>query len=141
MNRLKWWFRLVGALYILLGVGFIPALNAARLPLMLPGFDAPIGGTAYRGLLDFTLMFGLDLLVTGAYMLYASRDPGKHLSIVWLVVALEIVRGILDDIYMLIQGYAAPFYIGFIVLHLVIIVTGVVFVRQVYKVANPGVEE
>ncbi len=74
------WFRLFGALYILLGIGFIPAINASRLPL------------------DFTLMCGHDLLVTGAYMLYASRDPGVHLSIVWLVVALEVVHGILDDV-------------------------------------------
>lgn len=130
MNRLKWWFRAVGAIYVLLGLGFIPFVNATRLPLMLPGFDAPAGGIAYRGLLDFSFMFGLDLLVIGGFLLHASRDPLKHVSIVWLVVALEAVRGILDDIYMIAQGYAAPVYIGFIVLHLVIIATGIRFVRQ-----------
>lgn len=130
MNRLKWWFRAVGAIYVLLGIGFIPLLNAARIPLMLPGFDAPAGGVAYRGLLDFSFMFGLDLLVIGGFLLHASRDPLKHVPIVWLVVALEAVRGILDDIYMIAQGYAAPVYIGFIVLHLVIIATGIRSVRQ-----------
>lgn len=130
MNRLKWWFRAVGAIYVLLGVGFIPFLNAARIPLMLPGFDAPAGGVAHRGLLDFSFMFGLDLLVIGGFLLHASRDPLKHVAIVWLVVALEAVRGILDDIYMIAQGYAAPVYIGFIVLHLVIIATGIRSVRQ-----------
>ncbi|GMV33686.1 hypothetical protein FBQ83_11365 [Chloroflexi bacterium CFX5] len=128
MNKLKWWFRIVGALYILLGVGFAPALNAARLPMILPGVET--SGVTYHGLLDFSFMFGLDLLVTGAFMLWASRDPLKNVSIVWLVVALEIVRGILDDLYMILQGYAAPFYIGFIVLHLVIIVTGIQYARQ-----------
>lgn len=131
MNRLKWWFRAVGAIYVLLGIGFIPVVNAARIPLMLPGFDAPAGGTAYRGLLDFSFMFGLDLLVIGLYLLYASRDPLRHVSIVWLVVALEAVRGILDDIYMIARGYDALVYGAFIVLHLVIIATGITFVRRV----------
>jgi hypothetical protein len=139
MHKLKWWFRIVGGIYMLLGVGFIPTLNATRLPKMLPNFDAPIGGTAYRGLLDITFMFGLDLMVTGIFMLYASRNPGKHLSILWLVVALEIVRGIFDDIYMIIQGYAAPFYIGFIFLHLGIILTGIIFVRQFQRDKQVGV--
>jgi hypothetical protein len=129
MNKLKWWFRVVGIIYFLLGVGFIPALNAARLSMILPGVE--ISGVTYHGLLDFSFMFGLDLIVTGAYLLFVSRDPLKNISIVWLVVALEIVRGILDDLYMISQGYGAPFYIGFIVLHLTIIITGVRFARQV----------
>ena len=131
MNGLKWWFRAVGAFYVLLGIGFIPVVNATRIPLMLPSFDAPAGGTAYRGLLDFSFMFGLDLLVIGLYLLHASRDPLKHVSIVWLVVALEAVRGILDDIYMIARGYAAPVYVGFIILHLIIIATGIACVRRV----------
>ena len=57
---------------------------------------------------------------------------------VWLIVALELVRGIFDDIYMITQGYAAPVYIAFIVLHLVIIVTGITFVRQTDGVAAGG---
>jgi hypothetical protein len=138
MKKLTWWFRVVGIVYIFLGIGFIPTLNAARLPMMLPGFDAPIGGVAYRGLLDFTLMFGLDLLVIGGFLLYASRHPARHTWLVWLIVALELVRGIFDDIYMIAQGYAAPFYIAFIVLHLVIIVTGITFVRRINFVEASG---
>lgn len=130
MNKLKWWFRLVGAFYVLLGIGFIPALNAARLPFMLPNFDAPLGGVAYRALLDFSFMFGLDLLVIGLFLIYAASRPLQHKSLVWLIIALESVRGILDDIYMIVSGYAAPFHVGFIVVHLIIITTGVAFVRE-----------
>lgn len=64
------------------------------------------------------------------YLLRASRDPLKHVSIVWQVVALEAVRGVLDDIYMIARGYAAPVYAGFIVLHLIIIATGIACVRR-----------
>ncbi len=138
MKKLTWWFRVVGLVYIFLGIGFIPALNAARLPMMLSGFDAPIGGIAYRGLLDFTFMFGLDMLVIGVFLLYASRQPARHIWLVWLIVALELVRGIFDDLYMIAQGYTTPIYIAFIVLHLVIIVTGIAFVRQTDGVEASG---
>jgi len=130
MKRLTWWFRIVGLIYVLLGIGFIPFINAARLHLMLPGFDAPVGGVAYRALLDYTFMFGLDLLVIGILLFYASRKPLKNMAIVWLIIALEIVRGIFHDIYMVARGYAVSIYIGFIVLHLIIIITAIVFVRQ-----------
>lgn len=130
MRSLKWWFRIVGAIYVLLGLGFLPALNAARLPQLLPGFDAPTGGVAFRALLDYTLMFGLDLFVIGAFLLGATRAPQRYVPVVWLVIALEVVRGILDDLYMLARGYSAPLYVGFIVLHVIIIVTGIVSVRQ-----------
>lgn len=130
MNRLKWWFRIVGGLYVLLGAGFIPAINAQRLPVMLPNFDAPIGGVAYHGLLDFSLMFGLDLLVIGGFLVWASKSPQKYTNLVWMIVWLELIRGIFDDIYMIASGYSPGFYIGFIIVHLLIIGTGILFVRQ-----------
>ncbi len=130
MRKLTWWFRLVGGLYLLLGLGFVPAINARRIPRMLPGFDALPGSVAYHAFLDFTFMFGLDLMVIGGSLLYASRNPKRHLSLLWLVVALEIVRGILDDLYMISQGYAPTVLLGFIALHLVIIASGMVLARQ-----------
>ena len=137
MPSLTWWFRIVGAIYMLLGLGFLPALNAARLPQLLPGFDAPIDGVAFRALLDYTLMFGLDLFVIGAFLLGATHAPQRYVPVVWLVLALELIRGIFDDVYMLARGYAAPLYLGFIVLHLIIIVTGILSVRQLH-IEAPG---
>jgi hypothetical protein len=32
MNRLKWWMRVVGIFYLVLGIGFVPFINEARLP-------------------------------------------------------------------------------------------------------------
>ncbi len=133
MKKLTWWFRIVGGIYVLLGIGFIPALNAVRLPMMIPNFDAPIGGAAYRALLDYTFMFGLEMMVVGGFLLYASRAPRRHLNLVWLIVWLELVRGIVDDMYMIWQGYSPAFMIGFTVLHLIVIGTGLLFVRGVQK--------
>ena len=135
MKKLTWWFRLVGILYLLLGIGFIPALNAPRLPLMIPNFDAPIGGAAYRALLDYTFMFGLEMMVVGGFLLYASRAPQRNLNLVWLIVWLELVRGIFDDMYMIGRGYNPAFMFGFTILHLIIIGTGILFVRKVQKTA------
>ncbi|RMH01650.1 MAG: hypothetical protein D6706_01585 [Chloroflexi bacterium] len=130
MNKLVWWFRIVGAFYFLLGVGFFPPINEARLPFILP-MDAPETSIAYKAVIDWTFTFGLDLLVTGAFLLYASRNPLKHLNLVWLIIWLEAIRGIADDIYHISRGYTSvPFYIGFIVVHFIIIATGFTLVRQ-----------
>lgn len=104
MKKLRWWFHLIG------------------------GFYAPLGGIAHRALLDYTFMFGLYLLVIGGFLLAAPRNPGEHVNLIWLVVALEAVCGIFDDLYMILQGYPPAFLLGFIVAHLVIILSGVAFV-------------
>ena len=129
MNKLKWWFRIVGAVYVLLGVGFFPPINEARLPFMLP-LDVAETTIAYKAIVDWTFFFGLDMLVIGAFLLYASRDPLKHLNLVWLIVWLEAIRGVLADIYYIARGYAStPVYVGFIVFHLIIIATGIAAAR------------
>ena len=130
MKGLTWWFRIVGAFYVLMGIGFFPPINEGRLPLML-SLDVPTTSVIYRALIDWMFTFGLDLLVTGGFMLYASRNPARHLNLVWLLVWLEAIRGIVDDLYLISRGiYSTPFYIGFIVVHLIIIGTGIALARQ-----------
>lgn len=58
-------------------------------------------------------------------MLWASRDPRRYLGAVWLLVWLELLPGVLDDIYLIARGYDATGYIAFIAIHIAIIVTGV----------------
>lgn len=140
MKRLKWWFRGVGIIYLLLGTGFVPFLNEMRLSMMLPGFDAPAGGVAYRGFLDFSFMFGLDLIVIGAFLIYASREPLKNSNLVWLVILLELIRGIFDDVYMIAEGYNVPVYSIFILLHLLIITTGIANLRKTKSMQSQPLE-
>lgn len=135
---MKWWMRLVGALYVLLGIGFIPFINELRIATMIPGMTVPPGSVEYKALIDWTFFFGLDLLVTGAVLIVAARDPKRNLILVWLVIALEIVRGLLADIYYIGRGYASiPFYVGFMTLHLVIIVSGILLARQTAQETGP----
>jgi hypothetical protein len=49
---------------------------------------------------------------------------------VWLVIGYEILRGIVDDLFLIAQGYPIASYVGWIVIHLIIIVTGILFVWQ-----------
>ena len=42
----------------------------------------------------------------------------------------KLIHGVLDDMYLISREYDAAGYIGFIVVHLIIIVTGVMFARQ-----------
>jgi len=131
MKRLQWWMRIVGGFYVLLGLGFVPFINEARLPFMIPAFAATPDTVEFKALIDWMFTFGLDLLVTGGVLVYAARDPLRHSILVQLLIALEVVRGVLDDIYYVSRGYApAGFYVGFVAVHLIIIVTGVVLLRQ-----------
>ena len=138
MTALTWWFRIVGVVNIVLGAMWLPFLNAPRLELSVPGWDAPIGGTAYRGFLDFTMLFGLDLLVLGVFLIIASFRPAQSRILAWLAIVLSIVRGILDDIYMIIAGYPLPAMLGFIALHLAIVVTGLLALRAAARAVRLG---
>ena len=130
MKKLTWWFRVTGLIYLVLGALWLPPFFAPRIETAIPGFDAPAGGTAVSGLLDYMLLFALELLVLGAFLVFASFRPAWHEPLVWLVVALGVVRGILDDVYMIVAGYPPLTFIALIGLHAAIIVTGLLFVRS-----------
>jgi len=130
MIKLTWWFRVMGLIYIVLGALWLPPFFAPRIESAIPGFDAPAGGTAVAGLLDYMLLFSLELLVLGAFLIVASFRPTWHEPLVWLVVALGVVRGILDDVYMIVAGYPPVTFIALIGLHLAIILTGLLFLRS-----------
>lgn len=129
MKFFAWWLRIVGIVNIALGVMWLPSLNAARLELSVPGWDTPQGGAAYRGFLDYTMLFGLDLIILGAFLIIASFRPQQSRILAWLAIALSAVRGILDDIYMIVAGYPVAAMLAFIGLHTAIIVTGLVALR------------
>ena len=85
----------------------------------------------YRALIDGMFLFGLDIAVVGAALLYWSRDPERARQLVWLAIALELVHGTGFDLYYATRGYVSvPFYIGFAAVHLIAVVIGVALLRQ-----------
>jgi hypothetical protein len=130
LKALTWWFRIVGAFFVLGGVAFLPPLTARRLPSLAPGFEASPGSVAHDAFLDYIIMVGFDGIVVGLFLLYASREPLRYLPLVWLVVWLELARGILDDIYMIARGYSPGIFIAFIGVHAIVIATGLLALRR-----------
>jgi hypothetical protein len=131
MTRTKWWLRIVGAFYVLLTVMnlmmlfFYPKMIADTLP-------ASFGGNEYaiKAFADAWLVFVLELGVIGGMLLYASRNPAQSRLLVLLVVYAELFRGIVADAIWITRGYSAASYVPFIILHGIIIATGLIFMRK-----------
>ena len=136
MNKLKWWLIVVGVFYLLLTLMnlYFLFVTPDYMTGMLP---PPMAGNALAGraFADAWLVFVFELGVLGAVMLYAARDLKNSKLLVWAVIGAEIFRGIVADAVWIARGYAAAEYIPFIVIHLIIIATGVVFVRQAFAEA------
>lgn len=124
MKNLTWWYRVTGVIYLVLGVSWLPFVTTATITQKVPGFDGPTGGTAFWGFADWMLVFSLDLLVLGVFLLIGSRRPLAFAPLFWMTIVLSIVRGIADDVYMIARGYPALPLVAFIVFHAAIIVWG-----------------
>lgn len=127
------WMVGVAIVYLLLFVNLASlVLFPSRLLQFSPAFDAPVTSVAGQTAIDAYLLFGLDLAVIAVILLWASRNPLQHVVLVWLVIGLEFIRGIADDLYLLLfrEYVIEEVYYGFIVLHVIIIVTGYLAVRN-----------
>ncbi len=129
MNKLKWWFRIVGAFYLLLAL-----LNLYGMFVNPDFFKGTIpysaDGLVVRAFMDGWSPFAFEIVGIGTFMLWASRNPRRYLGAVWLLVWLELLHGVVDDLFLISRGYSAAGYIVFIAVHLAIIVTGILFARQ-----------
>jgi hydrogenase/urease accessory protein HupE len=138
MNRLKWWMRVVGVLYILLGLQSLPFIVAQRLPSQYPAWTAAPSSTAFKALVDTWFLFGIEIAVIGIFLILASREPLKNVLLVQLVLALEVTRGIAHDIYAIMRGESVVgILVGFIVLHGIIFATGLAFYPRGETVESP----
>jgi hypothetical protein len=62
--------------------------------------------------------------------LVASRAPLQNRIMAWVIIWAELFRGVVADLIWIVRGYDAISYGVFIVIHLIVIVTGVMFARQ-----------
>jgi hypothetical protein len=49
---------------------------------------------------------------------------------VWTVIGIELARGIVYDIYMLVEGYPPSVYAPWILIHGIVMTTGLVALRR-----------
>jgi len=125
MLGVTWWMRVVGVLYLFMAVVSI----GPRIPIKAEGpvgvlERAAAGDAIAQFVLDTWTMFGLYMGAVGIVLLVASRDPVNASSLVWMVMALELIGGIGIDIYKLARGYRRAAPITWIVIHAAVIVTG-----------------
>lgn len=129
MTKTKWWLRLVGGFYIFLTLTSLWVLfvNPQLFGAMFPFSADPLSTRAFS---DAWLIFVLEMGVLGVIMLYASRDPARNSILVTTVAILELIRGAGGDVLWMARGWPTPNYIPFMILHLIIAITGIIFLRQ-----------
>lgn len=130
MKKLTWWFRLVGVWYLLLVLMNIYMMFLGDTQYLVDQLPFPADEWAVRAFVDGWSPFLFEMAGIATFALWASRKPAKYASAAILLIWLEITHGVLDDIFLIARGYDASGYIAFIVIHLIIIATGVWAVRQ-----------
>jgi hypothetical protein len=126
------WLRIVGAFYVLQFVMMV----VVRAPIQSIGPErtlelAAAGDAMARMVVDTWITFGLEVLAIGLALLLASRVPEKAEPLVWAVIAIEILRGIVDDVYMLWRGYDSVVFVVWIVIHSIVIASAILVLRRV----------
>jgi hypothetical protein len=130
------WMRAVGSFYVVLGLRLLPPINgpmieAAGIETVYTAGDLEPGTAAFSFLLDWMGTFGVSLIPLGVILLVAARDPLRNRLLVHLVIWHELAAGVVADAWYLGRGdVSAGFYLGFIVLHLVIVGTAVRVLRR-----------
>ena len=126
MKKLKWWFIVVGAFYLLLALMnmYFVLINPSAMSVAVI-FPFPTTPDTTMAFVDGWSPFAFEILGIATFMLWAARNPRRYLGAAWLLVWLEFMHGVLDDIYLIVRGYDAVGYAVFIMIHIAVIVTGV----------------
>ena len=134
MISLLWWLRVIGIMYL---VHFV-AMVVARAPIRALGppdtLDrARSGDPIACFVVDTWVIFGLENAAIGIALLLASRSPGASRPLVWAVIGIEVLRGIVADIYMIFRTGRMATSIVWIIIHTAVIVTGVVALPELIR--------
>lgn len=125
--KTTWWLRIIGVFYLLLVLGSVwemfinPGLFGSIIPFRASGLHA---------FSDAWLIFTLELAGLGIIMLYYARASSQNRILVLTVAILEIIRGAGGDLIWMSRGWPTAIYIPFTIVHLMIGVTGLLFLWQ-----------
>jgi|CXWL01.1.fsa_nt_gi hypothetical protein len=129
MNKLKWWLRIVGGWYMLIGLaGFLlpvfnPEMYAGGLPPAQRG-DA----LAVAASMDMNFVVMLVFIVLSTMMFVAARDPARARFFIWAMVCLEFFAYAVANVIWTFRGWENALPI--LILHLIFGTTGFVLLRQ-----------
>lgn len=125
--KTTWWLRIIGVFYLLLVLGSVweMFINPNLFSTIIP-----FGASNLHAFSDAWLIFTLELGVLGIIMLYYARDSSQNRILILTVAILEIIRGAGGDLIWMSRGWPTTIYIPFTIVHLMIGVTGLYFLRQ-----------
>ncbi len=129
MRVVAWWFRIVGAFYLLLGVANLYGVLGDH-SLVASSLPYPASDDVVRAFAHGWSPFAFELVAIGTFALWASLNPARHLTAVWVIVWLSLFHGIADDLYLIANGFDATQYAAFSLLHVAIIVSGILVARR-----------
>jgi hypothetical protein len=124
------WMQIVGAFYVLQFV--MMALVRAPIRTFGPAgtlSKAAAGDSLARFVVDTWTFFGLEVGAVGVMLLVATRHTELAAGAIWTVLAIEVGRGLIADTYMIARGIHVGGYLVWIVIHTVVIVTGLMALR------------
>jgi hypothetical protein len=132
MNLLKWWMRIVGALYLLEGGGlslmalFVPGEFAAMWASVPAG---SLSEFAVRGTLIAGLPGVLTWVLLGGLLWFYSRVPAQARVLVITVVAWELCVWLPLDLIGLFNGFELARVASLVTIHAVIGASGMLALR------------
>ena len=135
MTRTTWWLRIVGGFYLLLAVMSLRVLFVD--PQMFGEMNLFAADEfALKAFADAWLIFVLEMGTLGAIMLHYARQSDQNRILVLTVSILELIRGAGGDLLWMLRGWPTENYIPFMIVHLIIAGTGLIFLRQENKEKN-----
>jgi hypothetical protein len=124
-GRLRRWMQIVGGFYLLQFV----MLVIARAPIRTFGPEgtldrADAGDELAEFVVDTWTFFGLEILAVGVVLLLATRRPQLAPGAIYTVLAIEVSRGIVADLYQVARGVHVAGYLVWIAIHSTVLLTG-----------------
>jgi hypothetical protein len=134
MNAAKWWMRIVGALYLMEGIGltlmaiFVTNEFAEMWATAEPG---SLGEIAVRGTLIAGMPGVLTWVLFGGMLLFYSGVPARARLLIIVVIAWELLVWLPLDLVGLLNGFSAGRAAGLIAFHVIAGVSGILALRRV----------
>lgn len=129
MTRLRWWFRIVGAFYLLLALMNLYVMFFTDGQAILAGSPFPVTALTVRVATDYWSSGAFGMLGAGLFLLWAARAPERYVNVARYAAWLELTTWGAYDVFALARGYDPASYGAFGVIHLIIIATGFWFAR------------
>ncbi len=131
MKKVKWWMRVIGIFYLILTIMNLYGLYF-NLDFIKQNLPSGLGNDdlAVQRFADAWLVFVYDLGATAMALLVGSFDPIKSKYLIVFVLLAEFFRGIVCDLTWINRGYDPKSYYLFILIHIVIISTGLFMLKK-----------